>query len=241
LLVYFAGHGAPTADGQALLLPWDANPAANRLERSSVLRESWLEKAKAAKKRLLLILDACFSGQSGSRSFVPEGSRGFGTVLRETVPSQGVGLLSATSSNQTSQETAQGGIFTTALISALSGAADTNRDGVVTLQEVFAFTKNQVAETSRNQQVPEQLGDFVMAQDPNTVSTRSIEARVAKITALGSRLKPQQFLALKRLIENQKEPPALRDFIDGTLSPEDFLELVYTGYLNEFGVPSGKP
>ncbi len=73
--------------------------------------------------------------------------------------------------------------------------------------------------------------------------TPNLEARVTQILALSTKgaLTGLQFLGLKRLIEEQKEPKELTDFLEQRLPEKDFLELVYAGFFERFNVPRGKP
>ncbi len=77
----------------------------------------------------------------------------------------------------------------------------------------------------------------------NLVISTSIETRVNQILALSSKgaLSGLQFLGLKRLIEDKKEPKELTDFLESRLAEKDFLELVYAGFFEQFNVPRGKP
>ncbi len=81
------------------------------------------------------------------------------------------------------------------------------------------------------------------AADPSKGLPTALEARVGQILALSSKglLTGVQFLGLKRLIEDQKEPKELTDFLEQRLPEKDFLELVYAGFFERFNVPRGKP
>jgi WD40 repeat protein len=71
----------------------------------------------------------------------------------------------------------------------------------------------------------------------------NLETRVGIILALSTKgaLTGLQFLGLKRLIEDQKEPKELTDYLEQRLPEKDFLELVYAGFFERFNVPRGKP
>ncbi len=75
------------------------------------------------------------------------------------------------------------------------------------------------------------------------VAPNVLEARVDKVLALrqAEKITSAQFLVLKRLIEDRREPKDLTDYLDDKLSERDFLELLYAGVFEPQGVPRGKP
>ena len=245
LVVYFAGHGAPTPDGKALMLPWDANPAATRLERSSLVLSAWTEQAKG--KRVLLILDSCFSGQQGTRSLTADATRPVGVQIVPAVVTGGVAVWSATSQNQSSQENTTGGLFTTAILEGLGGKADTNNDGVVSLEEAAVYTQRVVSGQTRNAQVPSVTGSslnaLAVAQNSEVVARNSVDARVAKIRALynANKITIDQTEQLINLIRASNEFADLKAFLDGSLLEQSFLNRTQEGLYARFGVSGGRP
>jgi hypothetical protein len=126
LLVYYSGH----ADAEALHL------GAAALE----LRElSGLVNGSAAQFRLLL-LDACRSGavtrQKGGRP-VPA----FTVALSERLTGEGAVFLTSSAASEDAQESDElrGSFFTHYFLSGLMGAADADRDGQVSLSEVYKY------------------------------------------------------------------------------------------------------
>ena len=243
LIVYYAGHGAPTPDGKALLLPWDANPSASRLERSSIGLSAWTEQAKG--KRVLFILDSCFSGQQGTRSLTADATRPVGVQIVPAVITGGVAVLSATSQNQSSQENSNGGLFTTAILEGLGGKADTNSDGTVSLEEAAVYTQRVVGTQTRNAQMPNLAGSslntFAVAQNAEVLAQNSVDTRLAKLDVLykAKKLTDAQYSALSKMVEARAEPEALQRYLSGALSEDDFLRLVRRGLV--VGVPAGTP
>jgi hypothetical protein len=126
LAVYYSGH----ADGQALHLAGTELPL-------SELRE--LARGSAANFRLV-ILDAC---RSGSLTRVKGGERLPAFSLNDFQPApppgDGLAFLTASSANEDAQESdeLQGAFFTHAFISGLLGAADSDGDGAVVLDEAY--------------------------------------------------------------------------------------------------------
>ena len=74
----------------------------------------------------------------------------------------GVSVLSASSANEMSAEGEQwnGGIFTYYILGGLRGRADTDKDQIVTIRELFDYVYSKVSEASQGQQHPELKGQF---------------------------------------------------------------------------------
>ena len=130
LVVYYSGHG----DADALHL------GATRFE----LRElEALVRGSPATVRVLVI-DSC---RSGAVTRVKGGSPAAPIALSAAseAPGEGVIVLTASTAGEDAQESDQlaGSFFTHFLLSALRGAADDNKDHVVTVAEAFAYTRDQ--------------------------------------------------------------------------------------------------
>lgn len=125
LFVYYSGH----ADAQSLHL------GDGELE-IRTLRQ--LVRGSSATVRLLM-LDACRSGSLTRVKGVKPTNR-FDVRLEESLDHQGMVLLTSSSAAEDAQEsdTLKGSFFTHYFVSGLLGAADGDRDGVVTLAEAYA-------------------------------------------------------------------------------------------------------
>ena len=127
VLVYYSGH----ADAQALHLGTSVFPLGQLRETVSAL--------PAATR--VLILDACQAGVLTR----PKGGRpgpGFEIDLAKGEATKGLAILAASSGSEMAQESDQlrASVFTHFLEVGLSGLADRNRDGNVSLGEVFDYT-----------------------------------------------------------------------------------------------------
>lgn len=127
VLVYYSGH----SDAQALHMGDSVFPLAE-------LRESVA--ALPAVTRVL-ILDACQAGVLTQ----PKGGRpgpGFEIELGKSEATRGLAILAASSGSELAQESDQlrASVFTHYLAVGLSGLADRNRDGNVSLGEVFDYS-----------------------------------------------------------------------------------------------------
>ncbi|MEQ1919031.1 MAG: caspase family protein [Elusimicrobiota bacterium] len=129
LFVYYSGHGAPDpASGDAYLVPWDTDPMF--LETTAYpLKQFYSELTSLKAKRVLVALDACFSG-SGGRSVLAKGARPLVAKVDESVPvAANLTVLAAASGSEitgTLDDQAHG-MFTYHFLKALSGGAKTPR------------------------------------------------------------------------------------------------------------------
>ncbi|MEW6542977.1 MAG: SUMF1/EgtB/PvdO family nonheme iron enzyme [Nitrospirota bacterium] len=147
--VYYAGHGTPDPKtGDAFLVPWDGHPDyPDGLYPLKALYES-LNALPA--KQVLVLLDSCFSGSVG-RSLLAKGARPMVLSLENPLLAAGkVVVLAASTGTQISSDydKAGHGLFTYALLTGLHGEADQDKDGLVTLKELYPYVRKQVAETA---------------------------------------------------------------------------------------------
>jgi hypothetical protein len=139
LVVYLAGHGAPTDTGGWVYLPHDfdrKDAAATTITDALLLEEA--DGLAARGHHVLLAVEACFSGLLATKAK----ALGLVEARRESRPGRG-GLIVVTSSSssQVSWAYAGHGLFTLALQDVVYGKADRNRDGVITLKEFRAYLK----------------------------------------------------------------------------------------------------
>ena len=134
----------------------------------------------------IAMIDACQSGGMVRRK---GGARGPAVALAApTVASmRGTAIITSSAASALSQESAEigGGFFTHYLHTALSGGADRNRDGEVSLAEAYDYVHVETAFSTR--EAPEAQtphGDFDLAGAGRIVLTRLEEAN-ARIAFLG--------------------------------------------------------
>ena len=241
VLFYYAGHGLPTKTGEPAILPTDAEII--DLD-NSMISLSKVQELLSSAKKVLLILDSCFSGtQDGNRSFAPSGRPFVAVVVPATTAS--IAVLSATSKNEVSNEDNTGGFFTSALLEGMSGVADTNRDGIVSLTELATFVASKVRVSSGRKQNPQLTGslEVTLAQNPEVLAVQSLDARVARIRTLydANKITIDQTEQLIKLIRTKTEFPDLKAFLDGSLLEDSFLNRMSEGLYARFGIGGGKP
>lgn len=155
ILFYFAGHGVAIGR-EAYLLPMDA--AANVLTQTAVpisLLKRTLSTSQAKTK--IVILDACHAGLSFRNRAIQTMTANFQrAIFRDN---QGFATLASCKQDEFSSEwdEKQHGVFTYYLVEGLQGAADTDRDNVISISNVNAYTSEKVRQwgiQNRAQQHP---------------------------------------------------------------------------------------
>jgi len=161
VIVYFAGHGAPEVDPRGIerdglakyLIPSDADPD-DLYSTALPMDELQTIFGRIEAERVVMFLDACYSGAAGGRTFASKKTRA-GSVddlfLERLTRAKGRAIITASRPAEVSIELPElgHGIFTYFLTEGLRGAADLNRDGIVSLDELYAYVEQQVSRKSR--------------------------------------------------------------------------------------------
>lgn len=169
VILYFAGHGAterdvmsPDGDGlEKYLLPHGAD--LEDLYASALpMREIQHVFNRIRSERLVFVVDSCYSGASGGRTVSVAGLRanisdGF---LERIASGKGRVILSASGANEVSEEDeALGhGVFTYYLLEGLGGPADTDGDGLITVDEAYGYVSRRVPDATGQEQHPVKKG-----------------------------------------------------------------------------------
>jgi len=162
IVIFFAGHGAPEIDPRGAesdgfakyLVPSDADP--NDLYSTALPMDEFqtiFDRIEA--DRVVVFLDACYSGAAGGRTFASRRTRSARVdevFLDRLTRSKGRAIITASRASEVSLEVPElgHGLFTHYLVQGLRGAADLDRDGIVSLQEVYQYLEQQVAQKSRS-------------------------------------------------------------------------------------------
>jgi hypothetical protein len=162
VLIYFAGHGAPEVDPRGherdglakYLIPADADP--DDLYASALpMDELHTIFGRIEADQVVVFVDACYSGAAGGRTFAKKGFRDIRVVdeafLDRLTRTKGRAIITASRPTELSMELPElgHGIFTYYLVRGMQGAADLDRDGVVTLQELYQYLEQEVTRKSR--------------------------------------------------------------------------------------------
>jgi Caspase domain len=176
LLLYFSGHGIKDMDGQLYFATVNTQRerllstgvAANLVNRAMDLSRS---------KSQLLILDCCYSG-AFARGMLAKADQSVGTLDHF----QGTGriVLTASDATQYSLEansiTGSGtlSVFTECLTEGLSGAADINCDGLISIDELYDYVSVRVSQRAPTQRPMKWVlgakGDIIIARNPKPVT-----------------------------------------------------------------------
>lgn len=163
LVFYFSGHGL-SANGQAILLPYDYNIESKSSSAVHITEITQLLRASRASSKVI-ILDACHSGpdidvtdeetkgNSGISGMDPDFFR---RVFDEA---RGLAVITSCVAAQVSWTFKRTGLscFTYFLSEGLRGAADTHKRGFVTVSDLFHYLTNSVrgwAEERGKRQTP---------------------------------------------------------------------------------------
>ena len=162
VIIFFSGHGAllgDAADPESALLPVEfdsGNPDATSL--SEMEFSSALSRISA--QRLLVLIDACHSGGAGSfKGSGQGGSISFGYLEKSLDRlAQGTGRVLIASSRASETSLVFGGarnsVFTSNLLDALRGHAQTRGDGLIRVFEIFNHVAQMVKLAVRGRQHP---------------------------------------------------------------------------------------
>lgn len=142
IVLFFSGHGS-----EAGLLAHEGKSVTY-----ATIREAF---AASKAKEKIIFADACHSGKLRSESD--------SDAMTRVSDAQGEYMMFLSSRhNETSIESRMltNGLFTAALVKGLRGAADVNRDWVITAREIFDYVSETVKKLSGDEQHPVMYGDF---------------------------------------------------------------------------------
>jgi hypothetical protein len=169
VIIFFAGHGAtekdamsPDGDGlEKYLLPYDADPKdlyATALPMGEISRIF----SRIRSERLVFIADSCYSGASGGRTIgVTDIRANISEAFLERIASgKGRVIITASGANEVSAENdeIQHGVFTYYLVEGLRGKADADKDGLITIDEVYRYVSEHVPRATGQEQHPIKKG-----------------------------------------------------------------------------------
>ncbi|CAG0958032.1 hypothetical protein ANRL3_00683 [Anaerolineae bacterium] len=226
-LLYFSSHGLTDNPGRLYLAAKNTEKA---LPKGTAIPSSFITQLvdDSGSRQTVLILDCCFAGA------FPRGTRGENPKTANVEAAfvgngRGRAVLTATDSIHYAWEDSaalgpiENSVFTHWLIKGLRGEADANGDGLITLDELYSYTYQQVISV-RPEQTPlkwtyGQQGDIVIARNPQPTakfSLMTIEAKeqqalleqIAQLLLLAERQPGEavkQYDDLARKIELRKE------------------------------------
>ena len=205
VFIFFSGHGArlrDSANSESAILPVefdDGTPDTtcfSETELSSTLRQ-------ISAQRLLVLIDACHSGGAGSFKGVgPRGSLPVGYSEKSLDRlAQGTGrvLIASCRVDETSLvfDNARNSVFTSKLLDALRGEAQTSGDGVIRVFEIFNHVAQMVKDAVPGRQHPIFKASDLEENFPVALDRGGIKSVFADTT---SRVMPEVWEQLENLM-----------------------------------------
>ncbi|MFN8581794.1 MAG: caspase family protein [Gemmatimonadaceae bacterium] len=141
VVVFFAGHGTSGPDHSPVLLPFDADADYPR-ETAVQLADVYDALARLKARRVLVFIDACFSGVSRGGVSLSDGSRPIVVSIEHpALLRDGMAVFAAAQGAQVANDLPdqQHGLFSYQLFRGLRGAADGDGNGAITVSELDAF------------------------------------------------------------------------------------------------------
>lgn len=174
VVIYFAGHGSPESPenpNNLYLLPYDTRYGSIATTGFPMWDIETALKRFIKARKVVVLADACHSGGVGqSFDIARRANRGVrinpisSGIQNLSQIGDGICVISASTENQFSQESAEWGgghgVFTHFLLEALKGNADYNRDLLVSLGELSSYLSEQVRRSTRNAQSPTVSGRY---------------------------------------------------------------------------------
>jgi len=195
LLIFYAScHGVKDPSGRLYFAA--STTKISRLVSTGISAEFLFEQVDRCRARkILVLLDCCYSG-SYAKGHLPRAGERVGIGLRE---GRGRAAISSSTEQEYSFEIGTGevagaatpSLFTAALVKGLgTGAADVDGDGLVSVDDLYAYVKEQVREATPYQ-TPEKKwgdirGDFFIARNPNPPRARPEPLPAELLDALNS-------------------------------------------------------
>jgi hypothetical protein len=172
VVIYYSGHGVPgQKDGKGYLLPTDADPDHPEIN-GYPLDTLYANLGKLEARSITVLLDACFSGGSHGGSLIRAASSILVSPKEIHAGAGNIVVLTAASGDQLASwdEDAKHGLFTRYFLEAVYGAADTDADGAVDLEEVKAYLDRTMTRRARRDFLREQ--EAWVSGAPDTVLVR---------------------------------------------------------------------
>jgi hypothetical protein len=147
LFIYFTGHGAPsTKTRNAYFVPYDCDPNYVSDINAYNMNEFYSDIAKLNAKKKIVVIDACFSGQSGDGNMlIKDASPIYVTMENEmSLDDKSIMFLSS-GADQVSNwyPEKKHSMFTYFFLKGLQGNADINKDGSISVAELENYINDE--------------------------------------------------------------------------------------------------
>ena len=227
VVVFYSGHGAPEGK-RTYWVPYDAE--IDDLDATAIPNDYITRRLAAIRaKRLITFLDSCYSAAIAEKEDKPKAL--FDQDFFKKFQGAGRVTITASDGQELSLESKdlRQGVFTHYLVQALKGKADTNGDGAVELEEVWAHVRKRVTDEAMkrgNRQRPQLIGSlsagFLVSLNPGMVQ-RFGEQKKHLLELLGKkRITAVEYEEAMRVLDGEgaaRMLPIVRDLADGKLAP----------------------
>ncbi len=164
VIIFFACHGAPDPNrpGNIYLLPYDTDPNKIAARGIPMSRIDEVLKTTLISNKVIIFADTCHSGNIGGKI----GNRNAGDqselinkYLQDlTQASEGIALLTSAEAREVAREGPEWGgghgVFTHFVLEGMKGAADRDKNGIITVGELFEYVRENVKQATENKQHP---------------------------------------------------------------------------------------
>ncbi len=151
-MIYIGGHGVNDATGVFYYLPVNAD--VDYMKRSCLMYSDIQNTVSSIAGKVILFVDACHSGNVFGTTTKNIDVNAFVNELANA--ENGAIVFTSSTGKQYSQESSewQNGAFTEALLKGISGEADYNKTGIITVKYLDAYIANKVKELTKGTQAP---------------------------------------------------------------------------------------
>jgi hypothetical protein len=146
VFIYYGGHGVPDIEtGEAFFVPSDGNPEYIRAS-GYRLQTFYDNLSKLPAKKVTVVLDACFSGNTDAGMLFKGMSPAMLNVKKEYRGPAGAVLMTSAGADQVSvwYPEKRHSLFTYYFLKGLQGDGDANKDGKITVGEISEYLKENV-------------------------------------------------------------------------------------------------
>ena len=234
LIIYYAGHGI-SKNGHFYFIPSDADPEDDF---------TWIPFDRLTNYipddiNVVWLIDACYSG-----SIVKGRPLKVLRIQKEVLHAKdNQVIITSSTGSEISRETpdGSGGIFTVALVKALQGSADKDKDGWIESGELYEFISREVAMLSRDQQHPMMRGKEDIKIFANISGALEELAQKLFHYYYEGKLTELEYRNMKALTTGKscegygvkKIKDGINDYISGKISLDVFVEYVVKTYANK--------
>jgi tetratricopeptide (TPR) repeat protein len=210
LVIYFAGHAGitQTASGKDLgyLVPWDAQPG--NVSKAVTFEQLKEFSHRSASKHTLFLFDTAVRGWeiSAAQALSLEGR----SAPEDDTEKRAVQVLTAADKGEAAGRMQDRSLFVRALVKALSGEADLDKNGWLMASELGRYVSQQVSDQTKNAQHPvfaqlEGDGDTIMIEGRKAAFRLGGEPQTPAERQAAAKMQYEQAFALLQNGKSQEE------------------------------------